>query len=281
MDEVQLKLDLDSDFVVVQSNSLAMANYDMSAVEQKLFLIMVSTIQKDDKDIKLSKFRVEDLAEIMGVSTQVLYRDLNKICKNLMSRIVEIRGDNGDWEIFNIVKYSKYVGKEGAVLMEINEKAYPYLLELKEFFSSFALNRALSLNGKYSLRIYQQAKSNIYKGKYIMSLEDFKNSLKLVKKSYNLFSNINLKVIAPSIKEINEKTDITIEVEQIRVGKKVDSLKFIVKPNNQQKVILKSSPTKSNIKNGFNNFEGRQYNHDALEEMALGNVEYNENKIYK
>ncbi|WP_195966730.1 replication initiation protein [Clostridium sp. 1001283B150210_160208_E6] len=32
---------------------------------------------------------------------------------------------------------------------------------------------------------------------------------------------------------------------------------------------------------GFNNFEGRQYDHDAIEEMALGYLEYDESKLHK
>ena len=44
--EEQLKLDLDTDFIIVQNNSLIMAIYDMTTMEQKLFLIMLSTIKK-------------------------------------------------------------------------------------------------------------------------------------------------------------------------------------------------------------------------------------------
>lgn len=39
-------------------------------------------------------------------------------------------------------------------------------------------------------------------------------------------------------------------------------------------------PVKQKAVNGFNNFEGRQYNHGALEEMLVGDAEYDETKIY-
>ena len=41
-EQMQLALDLDDQFIVVQDNSLVMGNYDMTAIEQKLLLILLS-----------------------------------------------------------------------------------------------------------------------------------------------------------------------------------------------------------------------------------------------
>ena len=81
-------------------------------------------------------------------------------------------------------------------------------------------------------------------------------------------------LIHPAIKEINEKTDINLDVEEIKVGRKVEALKFITSnKNNKQKVIFKNSKTtKSNVLNNFNNFEGRNYSneeHKILEDKLL------------
>ena len=50
--------------------------------------------------------------------------------------------------------------------------------------------------------------------------------------------NIKAKILTPAIKEINEKTDINLIVEEIKVGKKVGVLKF--------KTSNKENQTKSN-----------------------------------
>jgi plasmid replication initiation protein len=260
MEMEQLQLDLDTDFLVVQDNSMIMANYSMTALEQKVFLILLSTIKKDDSNIKKTSFRIIDLAEIMGISTQVLYRDLKKACKSIMSKLIEIQKPDGDWHIFNLIPSAKYNNKQGTITLKINEEAYPYLLELKELFTSFRLENALTLDSKYAIRIFQQAKSNIYKRTYIIELENFKKQLGITQKSYQQFSNINLKILTPSVKEINEKTDINLNIETIKVGNKVHSLKFNVSTkNDKQKVIFKSSgkQAKSNTSNNFNNFDAR------------------------
>jgi plasmid replication initiation protein len=251
----------------------------MTSMEQKLFLILLSTIKKEDTETKTTMFRVRDIADIMKVTPEALYKDLPKICKSIMSKIVEVKNPNGDWEMFNIITYAKYKARQGVISLELNKQAEPYLIQLKDFFTSFRLENALTLDSKYAIRIYQLTKSNLYRGNYVIELEDFKKKLKLTQKSYKQFSNINLKVISPSVTEINNKTDINISVDTIKQGKKVVALKFDIKADktNKQKVIVTTSKkqTKSNISNGFNNFEPREMysNEDQmklLEHKLLG-----------
>lgn len=260
--------DLDGEVNIYQSNSLATANYDMTTLEQKMLLILIATISKEDTDFKDTTFKVVDLARIMNISTQMLYRDLKKICKSLITKIVEVKHEN-DWAVFNIITSAKYKSKSGTVILRINDEAKPFLLELKELFMSYKLENILNMDGKYAIRIYQQAKSNLYKGKYVVGLDEFKQQLKLTQKSYESFSNINLKILKPAISEINDKSDITISVNKKTIGKKVQSLEFLVLEKERQKVVVKSK--KNNKKqDNFNNFEQREYDYDELERKLLG-----------
>ena len=271
----QLQLDLDSDYIVVQNNSLVMGNYDMTTMEQKLFMIMLSTIKKEDTSTKATSFRVLDLAELMQITPQVLYRDLKGICESLMAKVIEIKKSEGGWRMFNIIEDADYIKGKGVVVLTINKKAEPYLLQLKELFTAFRLENVLCMDGKYAIRVYQQAKSNSYKGEYIINIDEFKKQLKLTQKSYKEYSNIKLKVLLPAIKEINSKTDVNIEVEEIKVGRRVEALKFKTSAKEQQKVRVSKNrnlPTKSNI-NTFNNFEPRPYTaeyQESLQNKLLG-----------
>lgn len=269
-EQMELALELDNQFVVVQDNSLVMGNYDMTTIEQKLLLILLSTIKKDDEELKTISFRVVDLADIMGVASSSLYRDLKKICKSIVGKMVELQNKQGDWIVFNIISYAKYKQNKGIIELKLNNDAKPYVLKLKELFTSFKLEQVLDLESKYAIRIYQIAKSNIYKKTFILELESFKKQLKLIQKSYELYGNIKKKVIEPALSEINEKTDINIYFEEIKVGRKVEMLKFKVcqKRNN---IVKSKSLAKSNIKeSSFNNFEPREYDYDKLEKKLLG-----------
>lgn len=276
-EQMQLALDLDDQFIVVQDNSLVMGNYDMTAIEQKLLLILLSTIKKDDEELKTISFRVRDLADLMGITPYSLYRDLKKICKSIVGKMVELQNKQGDWIVFNIISYAKYRQSKGVVELKLNNDAKPYVLKLKELFTAFKLEQVLNLESKYAIRIYQITKSNIYKKTFVLELETLKKQLKLTQKSYSLYGNIKKKVIEPALAEINEKTDISLSYEEIKIGRKVEMLKFKVSQKKNNPVKIKPI-TKSNNKvlgsnfkeSSFNNFEPRQYDYDKLEKKLLG-----------
>ena len=145
--QMEFQLDLSTDYVISQDNSLVMGNYDMTAMEQKIFLILLSTIKKDDKVMRTNVFRIVDLAELMNVSSQLLYRDLKKICKSIIGKIVEIQIDDKNWDIFNIVSGAKYNGKQGTIELTLNDKAIPYLLQLEKLFTQFKLKNPFNYYG--------------------------------------------------------------------------------------------------------------------------------------
>lgn len=269
-DNVQLSFDLSGDNMVVQSNLLIYANYDLSALEQKILLILISTIKKNDNSLNILEFLVKDLANILGVSCELLYRDLPKLCKNIMSKVVEIKQPNGSWEMFNIISYANYKSKEGRIILGINKKAEPYLLQLKELFTSFKLNNAINLSGKYAIRIYQLTKGCLFKGKLTYDIDDFRKVLKIdKKKTYNAFSKINEKILTPSIEEINEKSDIEVTFTTKRVGRKIQYINFIIKEKEVKQI--KSIKSKNRYKQktlSFNQFEQRQYSDEYLNRIG-------------
>ena len=278
----QIQMNLDEDNLVYQSNNLINANYDMTALEQKILLINISIINKKDTDFGLNVFRIKDLADLLQCSPELLYRDLPKLSKKIISKVVEVyNSEKDELEQFNIIHYAKYKNKKGIVEFEINPRAKPYLLQLESFFSSFELKNALRLVGKYSIRLYQITKASLYKREMYIPLEEFKNTLKLTQKSYDRFNNITNKILNPSIKEINERTDIELEYETILSGRKAIGIKFkmkdkhcIIQPkgiSNGRKQQSKQSKRKDNK---FFNFPEREYDYDYLEKVLTGEEEY-------
>jgi len=59
------------------------AKYRLSIEEQKIVKILISRIQKDDKDFQDYEFHVKDLAELLGMTYYNPYVVLRKITKNL------------------------------------------------------------------------------------------------------------------------------------------------------------------------------------------------------
>jgi plasmid replication initiation protein len=271
MEAEQMSMSLDDSNLVVQSNSLIYGKYDMSSLEQKLILTIISVIKKNDESIKTFNLKVQELAELLCVSPELLYRDLQKVCKSIMEKIVEVQHPNGNWEMFNIINYAKYNKRQGSVTLEINKRAEPYLIKLQELFTSYELINILNLESKYSIRLYQIMKGALYKKELTYLLQDFKDTLKINKKTYEAYNNINRFILTPCLEEINLKTDIIVSYIPIKDGRKVTGLKFTIK----SKSVVTDKKTSKKEKtlqraSKFDNFEAREYDYDKLEQGLLG-----------
>lgn len=277
----QMVFVLDENFTVTQHNQLITSKHEMSAMEQKMVLVLISTIKKEDTKLEPKTFRVKDLAKLMKVSEELLYRDLDKVCDKLLSRVITIKnGENKkDWMKFNIASTAIYNHGLGSITLKLNDDASPFLLQLKELFLAHKLKEILYLNSKYSIRLYQLTKSNSYKNKFTVTLDKFKDMLSLEQKSYDQFSNIKLKVLTPAMDEINSKTDIKVDYKPIKTGRKVTELEFIVSEKKKKGIYLEESLTKSNSYNYTSNNSKRikkvekeslNRDYDPLERQLLG-----------
>jgi len=105
------------------------------------------------------------------------------------------------------------------------------MLGLQEFYTSYKLVNILSLKSKYSIRLYEILKSNLYKKCIEIEIEELKKMLYANEKSYNVYQNVKNKVIIQAQKELKNKTDISFDFTEIKTGRKVTSIKFYIKEN--------------------------------------------------
>jgi aryl carrier-like protein len=110
--------------------------------------------------------------------------------------------------------------------VQIEDEMKPLLLQLQKSFTTYAFENIINL-GLYSIRIYELLKQYESIGKRVLKFEEMKKMFELEDK-YPLFANFYAKVIAPSVKEINEHTDLLItDVEYIKEGRRTTALKFV------------------------------------------------------
>lgn len=221
---------MDKNYMVTKSNKLIACNYDLSLQEQKIILTLASMVQPQDTEFKEYEFKIKDFIKLLGVEGQNKYTELPKITKELKKKVFEIR------EGTDILQVSwlggvRYKTKEGILILRLDSGLKPYMLELKELYISYKLDNILSLKSKYSIRIFEILKSNLFKKCIEIELEELKKMLGIKGKSYDVYQNLKNKVILQSQKELNKKTDINFEFEEIKTGRKVTSLKFYIHAN--------------------------------------------------
>lgn len=218
---------MDKDYRVTKSNKLICANYDLSVQEQKIILTLASMVQPEDTEFKEYEFKIKEFMELLGISTKTKYKEIPKITKDLMKKVFEVK-EGKDILQLSWLSSVRYKTGEGTVILKFDSNLRPYLLELKELYTSYKLDNILSLKSKYSLRLYEVLKSNSFKKNVIIELEELKNMVGANAKYLKVYADFKSKVIFQAQKELAEKTDISFEFEELKTGRKVTGIKFCI-----------------------------------------------------
>ncbi|MBF0498312.1 MAG: RepB family plasmid replication initiator protein, partial [Deltaproteobacteria bacterium] len=89
---------------------------------------------------------------------------------------------------------------------------------------------------KYSLALYELfvdyfIVKNGFGETPVISIDNFRKLLGLKENEYEKFRDLNYYIIQKSLKEINAKSDLFVEVEYRKKGRKVEAVKFFIKKN--------------------------------------------------
>ena len=221
---------MDKNYIVTKANTLITSNYDLSLQEQKIILTLASMVQPQDTEFKEYEFKIKDFIALLGIEDKKKYTEIPKLTKELMKKVFEIK-EGKDIVQLSWLSSARYKTGEGIVVLKFDSSLKPYMLQLKELYTSYKLENILSLKSKYSIRIYEILKCNLFKKSIIIELEDLKKMVGAKEKSYNTYANFKNKVLLPVKKELREKTDICYEFKEGKTGRKVTSIEFFIESN--------------------------------------------------
>jgi plasmid replication initiation protein len=223
----------DKKHYVTKSEKLLKARYELNELALKLVSIIYSNVKRGDELGKDYQIRVQDLANLMGKSYGEIYNELKMATKELLENPVYIENDN-HWIMFNWISDAEY--KDGVISFTISKRLKPLIIELQDRFLKYKLENILNLRGVYSIRIYEILKdwlelNNRYgnKAEKIVSLAEFREFLE-IPLSYKFF-DIKRQILNKAKIELEKHTDILFEYEEIKTGRKVTHLKFLIKQN--------------------------------------------------
>ena len=116
---------------------------------------------------------------------------------------------------------AEYHKGKGLIEIEIAKLVKPFYLNLKEKFTSYQLNAAMSLSGKYTKRLYEilSMYKNFPDPSVKIDLVNLKRMLSIIdangKDSYKKFTHFRQRILEFATTEINTKTDIRFEWKEI------------------------------------------------------------------
>lgn len=218
-----------SDLIIRKAHPIVEAGYRLSIAEQRIILLSLAKL--DSRNIEQSKVTLfaKDYANSFNVSEKIAYRDLLNASKRLYDRSIILKGESETTEFRWIESRTKYHKGEGRISFEFSHRVIPYLFELDKRlgYTQYHLLSVSGFNGTYSIRLYELCKKIHGMQNQEIEVDEIRRILMLDEK-YKEFKVFKRDVLTPSINEINAKSDLFIDVKQIKCGRKIVALKFII-----------------------------------------------------
>ncbi|MEA3451932.1 MAG: replication initiation protein [Bacteroidota bacterium] len=219
MDKLSGRAKIDKSYGLINSR------YSLSATQSKIVLSVLSLIRPTDKDFKEY---IIPVSEFSFLTDQNNHQRLRAECKKLMRQVLDISQEDGGWLLTHWFSKVQYRKEDEAIVFRIEKDLMPYLLQMKDNFSSIYLIQVMKLSSEYAIRIYEMCNQYRKIGNRTVELEEL-HTLFQVPKSYKIYNNFKQKVLEVAKKEINDKTDLTIEFVEIKAGRKVTDIQFLIK----------------------------------------------------
>lgn len=224
------KLQTKREYSVVKSNELIQqSRFELSTIEQKVVLYLISKIEPGDDDFKLYEFRIKEFCEVCGIHEESgrNYDILKKAIKDLRDKSIWVPLTDGTETVVSWIE-KLYLNEKGGILkIRLDKDMKPYLLDLHEKFTQYKLLYTLPMKSKYSIRLYEIMKSYEYIGSCEYDIDQLKKMLFAEK--YKTTQHFKEKVINIAIGEINTYSDITVTYTFIKQGRAFTAVEFTIK----------------------------------------------------
>ncbi|CAI3959389.1 Protein involved in initiation of plasmid replication (PDB:2Z9O) [Commensalibacter communis] len=215
------------DLIVYKANVLIEASYKLTLQEQRILLICIAKL--NPQEIKINKiFQItsqEFLNAFPNMGEKHAEERLQEAIDKLAERWIHISTKEEKRKIRWIQEEAKYFDKKGKVEIVFSDSIMPYLTQLKGQFTSIIIRNIASLKSNYSIRIYEILMQFKLIGSRTITIQKLRSMLE-VEDKYATFKALNQWIIKPSLKELNDKSNLIITLKTIKEGRNVKALKF-------------------------------------------------------
>lgn len=212
--------------------------YELSLLEQKILGFIISLI-KPPEDITSEpqykyEFDIRTFCKVCGITL-----DSGKNYSNVKEALEKI-ADNSFWLdegskgkfYFQWIHSPRVIPKSGKITVHISEEVMPYLWNLQERFTAYELYQIMALKSTHSIAMYELLKSNAFKKKITVGIDELKKYLNIADK-YQDYKDFRRKVIEQAVGEINQYTDLSIDWKPIKRGRYYVALEFSISQKEQ------------------------------------------------
>lgn len=218
---------------IYKSNALVEASYRLTPAEQRIMLGCITQVRRDQPltDEVMYSLSVAEYAALVGTDSHSTYKELADAALRLKRREVWLREyPNGQGKrpktlVTSWVQSIAYVESEGRVELRFTRDMLPYLSQLTEQFTRYALQDVVRMTSAHAMRLYELLCQWRGAGEREVSIEWLREAFQLGDK-YPAIKDFKRWVIEPAVEQINEHSPLWVKWSQRKTGRRVSHLVF-------------------------------------------------------
>ncbi len=218
--------------VLFKSNTLIKSNVNITSVEYKIFnrILYKCQIEKDNNQQLRAVLTIDELSSIVKNKNENSIKSLTESLEKFIK--IPIRFEKKKSYVITTLINKVIVDKDTLNFnCYLDKDLYEVLMGYKELgYSPINLKMIKQANGYYTQRFYELFRvwSGLNK-EVTYTIDKLKEWLMITEgMSYDRYYNFKIKVVEPSLKEINKKLNMRVSYKENKVGRSVKSLTFIV-----------------------------------------------------
>ena len=230
---------------IVKDNALINASYNLELVEQRIVLQAIVKARETETGFDTAtplSIHASEYEKQFGVTKDAAYKALKDAVLSLFERqftFTELQDEKLKVVKSRWVSQIAYVDKSAEVQIIFSPAVASMCSRLERHFTSYDLEQVAPLTSKYAVRLYELVMSWKAVGKTpIFKLQDFREKIGLLDENeYKDMCTFKKYVLELAVKQINEHTDIKLDYEQHKAGRKIDGFSFKFKQKVKQQKI--------------------------------------------
>ncbi|MBL0687837.1 MAG: replication initiation protein [Sulfurospirillum sp.] len=209
--------------IIRTSHQLNHFRGNYTKLELDFIYSFISEIREEDKDFKKYSLSLSELQRKLNKPFKT--RDIEPIFDTLMSKKFKVN-NNKKLAIYNFFITMEFDKEKRLLSVKFSPDLKPHLLKLDQYARG-NLKYILEFKSMYSKRLYMLIAQWKKRGTFKYKVEEIREVL-AVPEVYD-YGNFKRRVLKTAEKELFEKSNIYFEYEEIKIGKKVESILFIIK----------------------------------------------------
>lgn len=217
-----------NELVVKHNDLLRKSRYTLSSTEQKIIIYLISKIHAEDKELKPIDIDIKEFCSVANIQLNgEAYNRIKGKIKSIADKSWWLSSGENKEILFRWIDEAEIEKGNGVITLGLSKHLQPYLIELKRDFTRYELINILTLKSKYSIRLYELLKSYLWQGYWQVSIDELRELLEIGDK-YQEFKEFKRRVLNPTIKEINDYTDLQVEFTTLKKGRIINKIEFSI-----------------------------------------------------